>query len=84
MNSLLSQLSHLPLVWMFHDRALNSKVEFHDVALRSTLPDSSSNFEECLANVIGYLFTSKIKAGLKAVYKLQKALNSAFKLCKKL
>ena len=44
-----SQFSHCPLIWMFHSRALNNKINtIHERSLRITYKDRTSTFEELL------------------------------------
>ena len=44
-----SQFGYCPLVWMFHSRSLNNKMNrIHERALRITYNDKSSNFQELL------------------------------------
>ena len=44
---IVSQFSYCPLVWMFHDRSVNKKInKIHERALRIAYKDSCSNFEE--------------------------------------
>ena len=44
-----SQCGYCPLIWMFHSRALNNKINsIHERALRITYNDSKSTFEELL------------------------------------
>ena len=44
-----SQFSCCPLVWMFHDRSVNKKInKVHERGLRITYKDSCSNFDELL------------------------------------
>ena len=44
-----SQFSYAPMVWMFHDRGLNNKInKLHERALRIVYRDDVSNFEELL------------------------------------
>ena len=44
-----SQFGYCPLVWMFHSRSLNSKINsLHERALRITYGDRSSPFENLL------------------------------------
>ena len=46
----ISQFSYSPLVWMFHSRKLNTKInELHYRALRMVYRDETSSFEELLA-----------------------------------
>ena len=44
-----SQFSHCPLIWMFHRRRLNNKINsIHERALRITCQDNTSTFQELL------------------------------------
>ena len=44
-----SQFGYCPLVWMFHNRSLNNKINHLDKrALRITYGDRSSSFEDLL------------------------------------
>ena len=44
-----SQFGYCPLVWMFHRRYLNNKINYlHERALRITYGDRSSSFENLL------------------------------------
>ena len=44
-----SQFSYCPLIWMFHSRGLNNKINrIHERALRITYNDKSSTFQELL------------------------------------
>ena len=44
-----SQFSYCPLVWMFHARSVNKKInKIHERALKIAYKDSCSNFEELL------------------------------------
>ena len=46
---ILSQFSYCPLVWMFHSRTLNNRINhLHERALRIAYQDSSSSFEDLL------------------------------------
>ena len=46
-----SQFGYCPLIWMFHSRALNNKINsIHERALTITYNDSKSTFEELLNN----------------------------------
>ena len=47
---IMSHFSYCPLVWMFHDRAANNKInKIHERALRIIHKDSTSNFQELLS-----------------------------------
>ena len=44
-----SQFGHCPLIWMFHSKGLNNKINrIHERALRITYKDKSSTFQELL------------------------------------
>ena len=44
-----SQFSYCPLIWMFHSRRLNNKINsIHERALRITYQDNTSTFQELL------------------------------------
>ena len=44
-----SQFGYCPLIWMFHSRGLNNKINrIHERALRITYKDKSSTFQELL------------------------------------
>ena len=44
-----SQFGYCPLIWMFHSRGLNNKINrIHESALRLTHKDKSSTFQELL------------------------------------
>ena len=60
-----SQFSYCPLVWMFHDRTVNKKInKIHERALRISYKDSCSNFEDLLlkANAVKILLTPFVVA----------------------
>ena len=45
----MSQFSYCPLIWMFHDRHINNKVnKIHERAVRIACKDSHSGFESLL------------------------------------
>ena len=44
-----SQFSYCPLIWMFHSRTLNNRINnIHERALRLIYKDSQSSFKELL------------------------------------
>ena len=46
-----SQFGYCPLIWMFHSRGLNNKINrIHERALRITYDDKSSSYRELLTN----------------------------------
>ena len=47
---IMSHFSYCPLIWMFHDRAANSRInKIHERALRIVYRDTESSFDELLA-----------------------------------
>ena len=47
----ISQFSYCPLIWMFHDRGVNSKINhIHERALRIVYQDFTSSFAKLLIN----------------------------------
>ena len=61
-----SQFGYCPLVWMFHSRSLNNKINrIHERALRITYNDKSSSFQKLLEkdnSVTIYYSNIKIRA----------------------
>ena len=48
-----SQFSYCPLIWMFHGRLINNKINrLHERCLRIVYSDNQSNFEEFLEKII--------------------------------
>ena len=46
-----SQFGYCPLIWMFHSRGLNNKINrMHERALTITYKDKSSTFPQLLEN----------------------------------
>ena len=46
---IMSHFSYYPLIWMFHDRRVNTKINYiHERALRIAYQDRTSSFEELL------------------------------------
>ena len=67
-----SQFGYCPLIWMFHSRGLNNKINrIHERALRITYNDKSSSYGELLAkdNSVTILHT-KIRALAMEIYKV--------------
>ena len=45
-----SQFGYCPLIWMYHSRTLNNKInKLHERALRLVYKNNTSSFEELLA-----------------------------------
>ena len=52
-----SQFGYCPLMWMFHSRGLNNKINrIHEMALRITYEDKSSTFQELLEKTTPYQY----------------------------
>ena len=80
-----SQLSYCPLVWMFHDRSVNKKInKTNEGALRISYKASCSNFEELLlkANTVS-IHHKNLQLLATEISKTQKNLNPSFmnKIC---
>ena len=44
-----SQFGYCPLVWMFHSRAINNRInKLHEMSLRIVYKDRNSTFEDLL------------------------------------
>ena len=75
-----SQFSYCPLVWMFHDRSVNKKInKIHEKALRISYKDSCSNFEESLlkANTVS-IHHRNLQLLATEIFKTQRNLNPIF------
>ena len=56
-----SQFGYCPLIWMFHSKTLNNKINFiHERALRITYNDRKTSFEELLRKYNTVLFIIEI------------------------
>ena len=56
-----SQFGYCPLIWMFHSKTLNNKINFiHERALRITSNDRKTSFEELLRKYNTVLFIIEI------------------------
>ena len=81
MNSFsVSQFSYCPLVWMFHDRSVNKKInKLHERALRMAGKDCCSNFEELLtkANTV-FIHHKNLQLLATEIFKTQRNLNPSF------
>ena len=75
-----SQFSYCPLVWMFHDRSVNKKInKIHETALRIAYKDSCSNFQELLtkANTVS-IHHKNLQLLATEIFKTQRNLNPRF------
>ena len=54
-----TQLNYYPLMWMFHSRTMNNKINrIHERALRLVYSDHVSSFDELLKKADHFLFTT--------------------------
>ena len=61
MKTYISQFGYCPLVWMFHSRCLNNKINsLHETALRITYFEISSSFQDLLKKDNSVLSTIRI------------------------
>ena len=76
----MSQFSYCPLIWMFHDRRINNKVnKIHERALRIAYKDSHSCFESLLArNNPVSLHQRNLQLLLVEMFKTKENLNPSF------
>ena len=76
----ISQFSYCPLIWMFHDRNLNNKINrIHERALRIAYKDNVSSFENLL--VIDNSVTvhqKNLQLLMIEIYKTKHDLNPSF------
>ena len=57
---ILSQFGYCPLVWMFHSRTLNNRINrLHERALRMVYQDSKSSIEELLVRYKIFYYSCK-------------------------
>ena len=75
-----SQLIYCPLVWVFHDRSVNKKInKMHERSLRIAYKDCCSNFEELLmkANTVS-IHHKNLQLIATEIFKTQRNLNPSF------
>ena len=81
MNSFIkSQFSYCPLIWMFHDRALNAKVnKIQERALRIVYKNSHADYETLLKldNAVS-IHQRNLQYLMIEIYKTKKNLNPSF------
>ena len=77
---ILSQFSYCPVVWMFHDRNVNNKInKIHERALRIAFKDTSSNFEELLTKAASVTIHQRnLQLLTTEIYKTKHDLNPKF------
>ena len=76
----MSQFSYCPLIWMFHDRRINDKVnKIHERALRIAYRESHSCFESLLEkNNSVSLHQKNLQLLLVEIFKTKENLNPSF------
>ena len=81
MNSFIkSHFSYCPLIWMFHDRALNAKVnKIQEIALRIVYKNSHADYETLLKldNAVS-IHQRNLQYLMIEIYKTKKNLNPSF------
>ena len=79
MNSFIrSQFNYCPLVWLFHDRATNSKLNrIHERALRLVCKDSKSELEK-LKKKYGTIHQHNLQLLMIEIFKTKNSLNPTF------
>ena len=76
----MSHFSYCPLIWMFHDRATNSRInKIHERALRIVYRDTESSFDELLAkdNSVS-VHQRNLQLLMIEIYKTKNSLNPSF------
>ena len=75
-----SQFQYCPLIWMFHSRQLNQKInKIQERALRITYKDTESNFSELLQKDCAVtLHTKNLQILMTEMYKTKNGLNPSF------
>ena len=77
---IMSHFSYCPLIWMFHDRATNSRInKIHERALRIVYRDTESSFDELLAmdNSVS-VHQRNLQLLMIEIYKTKNNLNPSF------
>ena len=71
-----SQVSYCPLIWMFHSRTLNNRINnIHERALRLTYKDNQSSFKELLEkDHFVTVHHKNLKALVTEIFKVKKDL----------
>ena len=81
MNSFIkAQFSYCPLIWIFHDRCLNAKVnKIHERALRIVYKDSHADYEALLTldNAVS-IHQRNLQYLMIEIYKTKHSLNPSF------
>ena len=74
-----SQFQYCPLVWMFHNRQLNQKInKMQERALRITYKDTESNFSDLLQRDCAVtIHTKNLQMLMTEMYKIRNDLNKS-------
>ena len=77
---ILSQFSYCPVIWMFHDRNVNNKInKIHERTLRIAFKDTSSDFEELLIKAASVTIHERnLQLLTTEIYKTKYDLNPKF------
>ena len=77
-----SQFQHCPLIWMFHSRQLNQKInKIQERALRITYKDTESTFNELLQKDSAVtIHTKNLQILMTEMYKTRNGLSPSFML----
>ena len=75
-----SQFQYCPLIWMFHSRQLNQKInKIQERALRITYKDTESTFSELLQKDCAVtIHTKNLQMLMTEMYKTKNGLNPSF------
>ena len=75
-----SQFQYCPLIWMFHSRQLNQKInKIQERALRITYKDTESTFSELLQKDCAVaIHTKNLQILMTEIYKTKNGLNPSF------
>ena len=77
---IMSQFSYCPVIWMFHDRNINKKInKIHERALRIAFKDTSSKFEDLLKKAASVTIHQRnLQLLATEIYKTKHDLNPKF------
>ena len=77
---IMSQFSYCPVIWMFHDRNVNNKInKIHKRALRIAIKDTPSKFEDLLKKAASVTIHQRnLQLLITEIYKTKHDLNPKF------
>ena len=74
-----SQFSYCPLVWMFHSRTLNNRINsLHERALQLVYGDNTSSFEELLHSDKSFCIDRNLQQLATEMFKIKHDLSPSF------